>query len=159
MLKIRLQRIGRKNAPSFRLVLTDSRNSTKSGKSIDVLGFHDFQKDGTKLQTEKILSWISKGAQLSDTAHNLLVTNKVITAKKRNVLPKKTYVKPVEEVKAEVKPEPKAEVKAEVKEEAPAPTVEVAVEVAAEVSAPEVSAPEVSAPEATPDATPTEVSA
>ena len=150
MLKIRLQRIGRKNAPSFRLVLTDSRNSTKSGKSIDVLGFHDFQKDGTKLQTEKILSWISKGAQLSDTAHNLLVTNKVITAKKRNVLPKKTYVKPVEEVKAEVKPEPKAEVKAEVKEEAPAPTVEVAAE---------VSAPEVSAPEATPDATPTEVSA
>jgi len=32
MLKIRLQRIGRKNDPSFRVVLTDSKNSTKSGK-------------------------------------------------------------------------------------------------------------------------------
>lgn len=110
MLKIRLQRIGRKNAPSFRLVLTDSRNSTKSGKSLEILGFHDFQKDGTKLKNERILHWISKGAQVSDTAHNLLISNKVLTGKKRNVLPKKTYVKPVEVVKEEPKAEaPKVE--------------------------------------------------
>ncbi len=110
MLKIRLQRIGRKNAPSFRLVLTDSRNSTKSGKSLEILGFHDFQKDGTQLKNERILHWISKGAQVSDTAHNLLISNKVLTGKKRNVLPKKTYVKPVEVAKEEPKVEaPKAE--------------------------------------------------
>ncbi len=105
MLKIRLQRIGRKNAPSFRLVLTDSRNSTKSGKSLEILGFHDFQKDGTQLKNDRITYWISKGAQVSDTAHNLLITHKVITGKKRNVLPKKTVEKKVEEAKPEVKAE------------------------------------------------------
>ena len=38
MLKIRLQRVGRKAEPTFRLVLTDSKNSTKSGKYIETLG-------------------------------------------------------------------------------------------------------------------------
>jgi small subunit ribosomal protein S16 len=56
---------------------------------------------------------MSKGAKLSDTAHNLLVANKIIEGKKINVLPKKTAPK-----KEEVKEEPKAEEKAEVKETA-----------------------------------------
>jgi len=93
MLTIRLQRVGRKNEPAFRLVLTDSKNSAKSGKFKEILGSHNFRKDGTILQGEKIKYWISKGAQVSDTAHNLLVTNKVITGKKINVLPKKTVPK------------------------------------------------------------------
>lgn len=99
MLKIRLQRVGKKNEPSFRLVLTDSQNATRSGKFLEVLGFHDFRKDGTQFNGEKIKYWISKGAQLSDTVHNLLITNKVIEGKKINVLPKKTVK--VEEKKEE----------------------------------------------------------
>lgn len=90
---IRLQRVGRKNEPSFRLVLTDSKNSTKSGKFLEVLGSHSFRKDGTILKADRVKHWISMGAQVSDTAHNLLVTNKVVTAKKKNVLPKKTVPK------------------------------------------------------------------
>ncbi|MES3005927.1 MAG: 30S ribosomal protein S16 [Patescibacteria group bacterium] len=92
MLIIRLQRIGRKNEPSFRLVLTESKNAAKK-KAQEVLGSHDFRKTNTILNKDRIIYWISKGAQLSDTAHNLLVSNKIIEGKKRNVLPKKTVAK------------------------------------------------------------------
>ncbi len=91
MLKIRLQRVGRKHIPVFRVVLTDSKNSTKSGKFIEILGSHDPRKEGsTVLNAEAIKSWMSKGAQVSDTLHNLLISNKVIEGKKVNALPKKT---------------------------------------------------------------------
>lgn len=91
MLKIRLQRIGRKHEPSFKLVLTDSKNSTKSGKAVEVLGNHDFRfEKNTQVKGDRVLYWISKGAKPSPTAHNLLVTLKVLEGKKINVLPKKT---------------------------------------------------------------------
>jgi len=89
MLKIRLQRIGRKNDPSFRVVLTDSKNSTKSGKFLEILGTHNPKAGNHKFNDEKIKYWISKGAKLSDTMHNFLVREKVIQGKKINVLPKK----------------------------------------------------------------------
>ncbi len=91
MLKIRLQRVGRKHEPAFKLVLTDSKNSTKSGKAIEVLGNHDFRfEKNTQVKKDRVLYWMSQGAQPSETAHNLLVTLKVIEGKKINVLPKKT---------------------------------------------------------------------
>lgn len=89
MLKIRLQRIGRKNDPSFRVVLTDSKNSTKSGRFLEILGTYN-PKAGVKvLEAEKIKYWMSKGAKCSDTMHNFLVHDKIIEGKKVNVLPKK----------------------------------------------------------------------
>jgi small subunit ribosomal protein S16 len=103
MLKIRLQRTGRVHEPTFRLVLTDSKNSTKSGKTLEVLGSHDFRKDNTKIEADRVKYWMSKGAQVSDTVHNLLISHKVIDGKKKNVLPKKTVPK---------KEEPAAEVSA-----------------------------------------------
>ncbi|MCD8494913.1 MAG: 30S ribosomal protein S16 [Candidatus Pacebacteria bacterium] len=41
MLKIRLQRIGRRNQPYYRLVVTDSRFGPKSGRFIEVIGSYD----------------------------------------------------------------------------------------------------------------------
>ncbi len=95
MLKIRLQRVGRKHEPKFRVVLTDSKNGPKSGKYLKVLGSYDSRLEHKKedLKTEEIKNWIAKGAQLSDTMHNLLVQLKVITGKKINVLPLKTPIK------------------------------------------------------------------
>lgn len=105
MLKIRLQRVGRKNNPSFRLVLTDSKNATRSGKFLEVLGHFDFRRDtDTQIKAEEIKSWIAKGAQLTPTVHNLLLSKKVIAGKKINVLPKKT----VPAKAAEVAPAPAA---------------------------------------------------
>ena len=44
MLMIRLQRVGRKNEPVFRVVLTDSKNGPKSGKFLEVLGSYDSRR-------------------------------------------------------------------------------------------------------------------
>ena len=104
MLKIRLQRIGRKNDPSFRAVLTDSKNSTKSGRFLEILGTYNPKAKETSekknLNAERIQYWISKGAQCSDTLHNFLVHDKVIEGKKRNVLPKKSPTVKRKELKA-----------------------------------------------------------
>jgi len=100
MLKIRLQRIGRKNDPAFRAVLTDSKNSTKSGKFLEILGTYNPKAGEKALNTERIKYWMSKGAQVSDTMHNFLVHDKVIEGKKVNVLPKKKPTKKRKELKA-----------------------------------------------------------
>lgn len=139
MLKIRLQRIGRKHEPVFRLVLTDSKNSTKSGKFLEILGNYD-ARHGEKavMNTEKVTYWMSKGAQVSDTVHNMLVSGKVIDGKKVNNLPLKKAI--VKEVPVE-KAAPVAVVPAPVVETLVAEEVVVAEapsEVVEEVTAPEV---------------------
>lgn len=95
MLTIRLQRTGRTHEPTFRVVLTDSKNGPKSGKSLKNLGWYDARIDNAKEQfdVEQIKHWISKGAQTSVTMHNLLVSMKVIDGKKKNALPRKSPIK------------------------------------------------------------------
>lgn len=93
MLKIRLQRVGRKHEPTFRVVLTDSKNSTKSGRFLEILGSYDPRKKTESFQGARISEWVGKGAQLSDTLHNLLVSHKIIEGKKKNVLPRKAPYK------------------------------------------------------------------
>ncbi len=100
MLKIRLQRIGRKNDPSFRAVLTDSKNSTKSGKFLEIVGIYNPKSGENSFKTERIEYWVSKGAKLSDTMHNFLVDKKVIEGKKINVLSRKKPTKKKKELKA-----------------------------------------------------------
>ncbi len=94
MLKIRLLRVGRKHEPTFRLVLTDSKNAARSGKSLEVLGNYDSRKgEASAFKTDRITHWLSVGAQASGTVHNLLVSKKIINAKKVNVLPLKKAIK------------------------------------------------------------------
>ena len=117
MLKIRLQRVGRKHEPLFRLVLTDSHNSTKSGKLLQVLGSYDARRgEKAEIDSVKVKHWMSKGAKVSDTVHNMLVSRKIIEGKKINVLPKKSAIK--SEVQIEPQVEPKAEAPSEVVAEA-----------------------------------------
>jgi len=83
---IRLQRVGRRNDPSFRVVITDSHNSTKSGKFIEIVGSYDARhKDKIQLNKERILYRISKGAKATDTMHNLLIKHGIIVGKKIDV--------------------------------------------------------------------------
>jgi len=105
MLKIRLQRVGRKHEPSFRLVLTDSKNGPKSGKYNEVLGHFDSRRDNKLEQFDmpRIKHWMSQGAQVSDTVHNFLVEHKAIDGKKLNKLPRKSPIKK-EEPKEAAKP-------------------------------------------------------
>ena len=91
---IRLQRRGRKNDPSFRVVVVDSKKKPKTGNYLEMVGSYDPRVDRVELNGERITQWMKNGAQVSDTVHNLLVSNKIIDAKKINVLPKKTVAKP-----------------------------------------------------------------
>ncbi len=108
MLMIRLQRTGRVHEPTFRVVLTDSKNGPKSGKYLKNLGWYDtrIKNKVEQIDTDAIKQWMSNGAQLSVTLHNFLVSNKVITGKKINALPKKTVQK--KEVPAEAPKAPAA---------------------------------------------------
>jgi len=93
MLKMRLQRTGRKNEPHFRVVITDQRNGVQSGKFLDIVGAYNPKAGTVDLKQDAIKDWIAKGVQLSDTVHNFLITHKVIEGKKISSLPKKTSVK------------------------------------------------------------------
>lgn len=85
MLKIRLQRVGRKHQPSFRLVLTESQNSTKSGRFKEVLGSYDPRKVTEALKTDRLKYWLSKGVTPTGTVNNLLVKKGIIRGKKAHV--------------------------------------------------------------------------
>lgn len=120
MLMIRLQRIGRKNDPSFRIIVTDKRESTTSTRFNDIVGTYNPKAGKIEIDGEKVKVWIAKGAQPSPTVHNMLVTKKIIDAKKINVLPKN---KIVNRLKAEADKK-NAEKAAEDAKNAPAPVVE-----------------------------------
>jgi len=94
MLMIRLQRTGRKNEPHFRLVLTEKTTSPR-GKHIELLGFINPKSKARSLEKERISHWLSKGTQLSDTARNLLISDKVLEGKKapKHKTPKKVAEK------------------------------------------------------------------
>ena len=118
MLKIRLQRVGKKHDPAFRVILTDSARAARSGSVNEVLGFYSAKREQTKLSGDKIKEWIAKGAQVSDTVHNILVKERVIKGPKKNVLPPKK--KTAEEAKAkETAQQAQAQIKPEEKKEEP----------------------------------------
>lgn len=117
MLKIRLQRVGRKHSPVFRVVLTDSRNATKSGKYLENLGLFDHTTHTKRVDAERVKYWLSKGAQPSLTLHNYFISEKITEGKKKNALPKRRPIKLEEPKKEETPTAQTAEAKAE-----PAPT-------------------------------------
>jgi len=122
MLKIRLQRTGRRNQAQFRVVLTDSKNGPKSGRFKEILGSYEPKAGSVDLKADKIKYWLSVGAQASGTVHNFLVDQKIIEGAKRNVLPKKTPIakEVTEEAPEKVAETPAPKVEEEKTEEAPA---------------------------------------
>ncbi len=82
MLKIRFLRTGKKNRPFFRIVVTDERNAPQSGRFLEIVGFWDPLTKERKIEKEKVKYWLSKGAQLSESVHNLFVSEKIIEGQK-----------------------------------------------------------------------------
>ena len=87
MLMIRLRRVGRKNDPNFQVVLVDKRRAPKSGAFLELLGSYDPHKKTLNLKKDRITHWIGKGAQPSDTVHNMLLKQKLISGSAINVVP------------------------------------------------------------------------
>ena len=71
--RIRLQRHGKKGKPFFHIVAADSR-SKRDGRFIEKLGTYDPTKNPAviNLKFENTLSWVQKGAELTDTARAIL---------------------------------------------------------------------------------------
>ena len=106
MIVIRLQRIGKKHQPSYRLVVAERRSKLVAPPTEDLGAYNPFTKQAS-FKADRVQYWLGVGAQPTVTAHNLLVANGIVTAPKRKVYMKKA--------------EPKAEAPAEApKEEAPA---------------------------------------
>lgn len=83
MLAIRLLRTGKKNQPTFKIVVTDKNNPPRGGRFVEEVGFYNPITKERKLKGERIQYWISKGAQPSDTVYNMLVSEKIVEGKKR----------------------------------------------------------------------------
>lgn len=73
MVKIRLKRMGAKKKPFYRLVVADAR-SPRDGRFIEQLGYYDplTEPSTVKIDEEKVVRWLSQGAQPSDAAKTLL---------------------------------------------------------------------------------------
>jgi len=132
MLKIRLARVGKKNKPQFKVVLQE-HTVAPGGRHVEVLGSYDPHSKNVVLKKERIEYWLGQGVQMSDTVHNLLVSQEVVKGPKIAVkMPKKAEEakeaegSPVEKKEEAVtdekktKESPKAE-KPEEKKEQPTP--------------------------------------
>ena len=122
---IRLQRTGKKNAASFRIVVAE-KTAHVSKKFNEVLGsYNAARKQFAVTNQERLDYWISQHVEVSPTVHNLLVTKGLLKADKVKAF--STPKKPVEAEKpaeaaakpAEAVAEAAPEAPAEVKEEAP----------------------------------------
>lgn len=95
MLVIRLFRIGKKNQPSFKIVVTDKRNPPRGGRFVEEVGFFNPLTKEKILKAERIKYWLSVGAKPSDTVYNLLISEKIIEGEKikKHKKPKKEVTK------------------------------------------------------------------
>lgn len=81
MLKIRLQRRGKTNYATYRVVVAQAGAPVK-GRFIADLGHYNPHTDVFQVDGEAVTTWLGKGAQASPTVHNLLVTHGVIKSEK-----------------------------------------------------------------------------
>jgi small subunit ribosomal protein S16 len=84
MLVIRLQRVGKRNQPSYRIVLAEKGAPIK-GRFLEILGNYNPRLKTKNFKNDRILYWLSKGAKASPTIHNLLIDEKIIEGQKVKV--------------------------------------------------------------------------
>ena len=79
MVKLRLKRMGAKKAPFYRIVAADAR-ARRDGRDIETIGVYDPTKNPAiiKIDEEKALEWLNKGAVATDTVRNILSANGIM---------------------------------------------------------------------------------
>ncbi|MEM6283741.1 MAG: 30S ribosomal protein S16 [Chloroflexota bacterium] len=73
MVKIRMQRVGLKRQPSYRIVVTDSRKA-RNGNVIERIGHHNprTRPETNVIAEDRALYWLSVGAQPSDAVRRIM---------------------------------------------------------------------------------------
>ena len=132
MLKIRLKRLGAKKAPTYRIIVINS-TTKREGKPIEELGHYNPKTKEMKLNKASAESWISKGAQPTDTVKYLIANcndDGSLNYKKSETvkLSKKAQAKKAAEEEAKKAAEEAAKAEAEAAKAAEAPTDEAAPE-------------------------------
>jgi small subunit ribosomal protein S16 len=71
--RIRLRRMGARNRPSYRFVVTDSR-MPRDGRFIEILGYYSPIDKPAKVEVkeERMYHWLGQGATASDTVNSIL---------------------------------------------------------------------------------------
>ncbi len=79
MLRIRLRRVGAKKKPSYRIVVADSR-APRDGAFVDQVGHYNPLTDPPTitLEKEKVVRWLSNGAQPSEPVGRILKKSGII---------------------------------------------------------------------------------
>lgn len=116
---IRLFRVGKKNQPSFKIVVTQKEKPPRAGRFLEQVGFWNPLTKQKNLSPDRIKYWLSVGAHPSDTVFNMLVSEKIVEGKKISL-----HKKPKKEAAvspATPKPEQANASVAEKKEEASSP--------------------------------------
>ena len=81
MLTIRLSRVGKKNKPMYRLVISEKAHDPY-GRALEILGSYNPYTKDLKAKEDRIKYWISKGSQTSPSVNNLWIEKGVIEGKK-----------------------------------------------------------------------------
>lgn len=96
MVKIRLKRMGKKRAATYRLVAANDK-FPRDGRFIEELGFYNPHSKELKLQKELILKWLKIGAKPTDIARKLIKSEKIMEefakTKIKKIAPKKKKLK------------------------------------------------------------------
>jgi small subunit ribosomal protein S16 len=74
--KLRLMRMGKKKQPTYRIVAADSR-SPRDGRFIEIIGTYEPRAEPSviKVDNDKAVGWLQKGAQPTETVQKLLVVS------------------------------------------------------------------------------------
>ncbi|MDP3740945.1 MAG: 30S ribosomal protein S16 [bacterium] len=82
MLTIRLQRVGKKKQPVFRIVLAEKHRAAKK-LAVEILGHYNPRSKEFVIKDEgRLKYWIEKHTETSPTVHNLFVTKGIVPGKK-----------------------------------------------------------------------------
>lgn len=98
MLKVRLQRVGKKKQAHYKLVVIEHTRKT-TGKYRELLGWYNPHTNEVSVNEERLHYYLSNGAQMSPTVNNVLITKGIIKGEK--VTSWKPKKKPKEAAKAE----------------------------------------------------------
>ena len=103
MLRIRLQRIGRKKKPNYRIVVAEHSSAVVKNKYVEQLGYYNplASEKVFEVNTEKLLEWIKKGAKPTNTIARLL--------KQDGVKDMEPFIIEMKDRQKKKKKEPKAE--------------------------------------------------
>ena len=81
MLTIRLSRIGKKNKPMYRLIISE-KSRDPYGRALEILGSYNPYTKELRVKADRIKYWVSKGSGMSATVNNLLVEKGIIKSEK-----------------------------------------------------------------------------